>query len=412
MPSLVKIYKDTALILLNTIVVLLLLNVVLGVVYFAYDTYVERQKNNQVGTFTENGAPTDNGKRSQYQLKWFDYNATTEVSREHASEVLDDYYALGQKGFIYQPWVQFSEPQFAGKHVTVDINEHGFTHRRTVNPHLSGPVVDVFVFGGSTTFGYNVADQHTWPSYLSAILNDKARNEGFQVRVTNFGRGYYDTSQELALIVSLLKSGYRPKLALFMDGVNLGPVKDEPVLTAQVAQALDNAQHGREKLSPGLKQWLRTWVPMVRLVLSIKSQVSNSAEQTADLTHAEPHMYVERLRQNRRIIKDVCAQYGVETLFFLQPDPIYNYPAQLYRTTLPETFLGSRKLRQGFYVEIRKGSEWIYLGELFEEFGVNQGRKAIVDDVHYSPNFSKFLAARVAAHVDLRRYRPTTNSND
>jgi hypothetical protein len=43
----------------------------------------------------------------------------------------------------------------------------------------------------------------------------------------------------------------------------------------------------------------------------------------------------------------------------------------------------------------------IRLTSLFDEYGVAPDRKAIVDDVHYSPAFSRFLAERVAAEIDL-----------
>jgi hypothetical protein len=42
---------------------------------------------------------------------------------------------------------------------------------------------------------------------------------------------------------------------------------------------------------------------------------------------------------------------------------------------------------------------FVDLTGLFESWGAS--RKAIVDDVHYSPLFNRFLAQKVASHIDL-----------
>lgn len=408
-----KIYVDSVLILFNTVLIFVALNLLLGAVYFVYDTYVERRGSKQDVLFNQDGSPVDNGKRSNYQFGWFDYNATREVNPALAAEMLDDFYALGRRGFIYQPWVQFSEPPFAGKHLSVDIDERGIPLRRTLNPPTdkSKPVINVFILGGSTTFGYHVADEHTWPSYLSAILNEKAKSRGLnlQVSVMNYGRGYYDTSQEMALIIDLLKSGHRPSLILFMDGVNLGGKEDIPPFTGLVENAMADVQHGNEKVVRlGLKEWVKRWIPAVRLLLSLKSRWQKSPPASnqpvdSELTPTQQEYIshvLKRFEQNRRIIKDVCRQYGAETMFFIQPDAVYNYPADLYRRVLPSTFLASREERKLFHEQIRHSPEIFYLGQLFDDYGVGQGRKAIVDDVHYSPDFNRLLAERVASYID------------
>jgi hypothetical protein len=46
----------------------------------------------------------------------------------------------------------------------------------------------------------------------------------------------------------------------------------------------------------------------------------------------------------------------------------------------------------------------MFLGDLFEAWG--KKRKAIVDDVHYSPSFNEFLAQHVAVGIDLKGVLP------
>jgi hypothetical protein len=413
--KLVESYKSLAIILLHTLLLFVVLNVVLAGAYFVKDVYVNNRQGKPEMQFKADGQPTDNGKRSHGALDWFDYTALTAVSPEYAGDVLDDFGAMEKQGWIYQPWVQFSEPPFAGKHLSVDLDEKGFPQRRTMSPSSGGSnqVINVFVLGGSTTFGYNVGDEQTWPSYLASVLNDHARADGLHVNINvrNYGHAYYDTSQELALTIDLLKEGHRPNLVLFMDGVNWGPEEDMPILTPQAEQGFAELQQG-EKTALGNEQrsFLKKWLPIFRLLSSVRSHWDKSAargEETSTVIQPvrEKHVYemLERFKQNRSIIKQVCRLYGAEAKFFIQPDAVYNYPVELYRRPVPASFLSSREERKLFYAQLRNDPEILYLGQLFEEFGVKKGRKAIVDDVHYNPEFSRFLAERVASYINLRQ---------
>lgn len=411
-----RVYKQAAIILLNTLVVFVVLNLVLGAGYLLHDAYVAHRMSKQTTFFDVDGSPVDNGKRSTYQLEWFDYNATREISPTLTAEMLDDFYTLGQKGFIYQPWCEFSEPPFASRHVSIDVDEGGIPLRRTLNPSTdqSKPVLNLFVLGGSTTFGYNVADEHTWPSYLSTVLNERAKSEGLnlQVRVMNYGRGYYDTSQEMALLIDLLKSGQRPGLVLFMDGVNWGGEDDVPYFTAEVERAVADAQRASALVGlRHLKESMKKWIPLLRFASSLKSygQRKPTALNQVVVGELSPNQrehvaqVLERFKQNRGIIRQVALQYGAETMFFIQPDALYNYPIDLYRRALPASFLISREERNVFHEQMRKSQDTFYLGQLFDAYNVSRDRRAIVDDVHYNPAFNRFLAEHVAAYIDLKK---------
>lgn len=118
--------------------------------------------------------------------------------------------------FSYEPFTQFKEREFKGRFVNVDQN--GF--RVSKNQGVWPPDPDsynVFLFGGSTTFGYGVPDDQTIASYLQDTLQTKMHKE---VRVYNFGRGFYYWFQERVLFERLLRSGYSPDMAIFIDGYN------------------------------------------------------------------------------------------------------------------------------------------------------------------------------------------------
>jgi hypothetical protein len=248
-----QLYRDTALIVMNVLIALLIFNGCLYLLFTAKDAHELRQAHPAAVSrplFNPDGSPVDNGKRNSYQLKWIDLHAYGQISPRYVSQVLDESYELAALGMAYQPWVEFADPEFHGQLVNVDRDELGFLHRRTINPpnveHWS--TVKIFVFGGSTTFGYNVADEQTWPTYLSRMLNEQAQAHAMplHLEVVNFGRSYYYPSQETALLLDLLKAGHRPQLAIFFDGVNTsGSSEDVPEFYPQFKEQFHNVQYGK-----------------------------------------------------------------------------------------------------------------------------------------------------------------------
>jgi hypothetical protein len=397
-------YTATAIVVLTAIALLTILNVLLFGVFFIKDSAVavgrsQRPKDNG-RFFNSDGSPADNGKRNDYELAWFDYAAYENIPEEYAADVLDDFYDLSRLGVIYQPWVEFSEPPFSGKRVHVDRDVRGFPVRRTMNRSIDSnrPVINIFVLGGSTTFGYHVSDEHTWPSYLSQILNDKY---ALNIQVTNYGRGNFNPSQEAVLLLDLLKSGHRPSLVIFMDGVNPPGVMDVPPLTPEVAEGFRRLQ-----FPPSYSEQF-AWIPMARLASFFGRQafggVVTAATAPEENTKGHVETAVTSFRQSRDIAHAIATLYGVPTLFFLQPNTFYNYDTHLLRNEFLEGFGERRVLTTGICEQLKADKEYIDLTGLFMQWG---NRKAVVDDSHYSPGFNEFLADRVAGHIAGDRLKP------
>ena len=196
-------YLFLATVVTNTLIALLLVNAAVAGLYYFRDRLVTKGVENaakpvaRIDTpfFNQDGSPVDNGKRSNYQMRWFDFNAYENIDPNYAAEVLDGFWGLSKLGFVYEPWVGFAEPPFASKLVNVDTDARGFPIRRTINPPNDHrlPTIVIFVMGGSLTFAYNVLDEHTWASQLSKILNQEAEagELGIHVDVVNYGKGFY-----------------------------------------------------------------------------------------------------------------------------------------------------------------------------------------------------------------------------
>jgi hypothetical protein len=394
--SWLKVSRDVWAILTNIIMLMLVANLALAVLFLAKDKFASLPSN-QKALFDKAGAPINVGEA--YQRNWFDYTAYEGIVDEaYAGAVLDDFYRLGKLGFAYQPWVQFSEPPYKGKLVNVDVDSLGFSIRRTRNEEQKekSPVLRVFTFGGSTTFGYNVSDEHTWPSYLSDVLNKRAKELGLNTRieVTNYGRGFYYSTQEVLLLEQLLRRGQWPNLVIFLDGGNEGrSCRDAPIFTGKLQEAMHNLQFAVVELR---------WLPIVRLANALNQRLF--APTRPDSCENEPEKGIEsaaQYEQNTKIARVVSELYNVKALFFLGPDASYNYPTELYRdkTRARNHFQASREYKNNFFGTSKNFEGIVDLTNLFELWG--RDKKAIIDDAHYSPKFNQFLAQHVADQIDL-----------
>lgn len=353
------------------------------------------------GLFYTDGTAVDNGKRSQSNLAVFDYRAYEDaMSETEISELLDEFYDHSQMGFAYQPFSQYTPRNFSGKYLNVDTDAMGQRIRRTINP-VADPGADsieIFTFGGSTTFGSGVSDKDTWSSQLSQILNARAQQADLNVNIeiVNYGRvGYYPT-QELHLLLDILRGGARPEMVIFLNGVNTGRDDDTPRFTGSYETAIDEAQFGPTRGSPVAAAWrsLRLYVA------SIFSPGTRSREKPAE--KIDTGHLVRRFVEFRRVAVEISDLYATHPLFILQPDGHYNYPDHLYGAGRSPTRPNEKVLKTRFYEDMSKENGFVDMTELFAEWG---DRKAIIDAAHYSPNFSRFLAEKIALHIDLARLK-------
>jgi hypothetical protein len=150
-----------------------------------------------------------------HREKYSDVDAYTSMTPEEVNGFLDEQEAMGSIGFQHEPWVQFRNPEFHGLYLNTDVR--GF--RQTKDPESSAGVpIKIFVFGGSTTFGYGVADNYTIPSFMQTMLERQYPDS--PILVKNYGQGFYYSTQEMLLLISLIKEENIPHFAVFIDGAN------------------------------------------------------------------------------------------------------------------------------------------------------------------------------------------------
>lgn len=236
-------------------------------------------------------------------------------TREEVRELLRETWT---RTMAYEPFTDSRERRYRGRFVNVD--PAGFRLSRDQGPWPPDPArVNVFVFGGSTTFGYGVADDETIVSALQAAL-DRRLGPG-RAACYNFGRGAYYSTPERIFFQELLAAGRVPRAAVFVDGLNEFAFGG-PFLADRL----------RRFVNSPLRTALRTLgehLPLAQLIARGKTGGSPrppeselaAAFDDASLLDAR----IERYLANRRLISATAAAWGVRPLFVWQPVPTYRY---------------------------------------------------------------------------------------
>lgn len=187
MKSLGRSYIGMAIILLNTLILLLGLEVVSSIIVSGRPSITETEIQN----FTSRILSLD-----YYQAQ--DWAET--YWREHFEADKWDYI----------PHRLWQTRPYTGE--TININENG--NRLTHASDCTDEAYRIYIFGGSTMWGYGVPDWNTIATGMQiALIDDGAC-------VVNFGELGYTSSQSLMRLMQLIAQGDIPDMVIFYDGAN------------------------------------------------------------------------------------------------------------------------------------------------------------------------------------------------
>ena len=365
-------YSNAALLILNTIIVFAIFNLVAGLVI-------------EIGGTASSSRP---GPLSYPMEKLaLVYPGWNESDIE---ELLSETWS---REYVYRPFVQHREAPRQGRYVNIDAA--GF--RRTSGSEPWPPAnsaLNVFAFGGSTTFGYGLPDWETIPARMQVRLNADCERP---VQVYNFGGGNFYSEQERALFETQLASGIRPDVAVFLDGLN--EWKKDPKFTRRLEYLMSEGD-GRLALRA-----LKT-LPFLDWVASLRNRDSESLAPTDDDAAAEAaRKFVDRWLRNRRLVQAAGEAFEVELLFVWQPVPSYGYDlgAHLFGNESHRS-IQHGLVRAGYQMMDRRrngvqaapsSSDFLWLADLQE------GRREplYVDAAHYTAAFSEEIARRIVDKV-------------
>lgn len=298
----------------------------------------------------------------------------------------------------------FREAAYHGRYVHVD--PAGFRHGDAQGAWPPDEeAYNIFVFGGSTTFGYGESDNLTIPSYLQYYLRQQTGSD--QIFVYNFGRANYFSLQEKLLFQSLVDQGIVPDMAIFIDGlndfiswdglVNHDNCGQDPTFIEQLGNTLTCQANELclplEQLALNLTKRTPKQTPTRAAVIPTATAPPNDDPTTN-------RAVIERWLANKQDIEQRAQAAGVELFFVMQPVPSYAYDLQyhLFADSL-EDMGASARPHWGYAIweEMYNdpNADWtanvLNLTHLGED---NQG-PIYLDGVHYSFGFMDEIAQAI-----------------
>ena len=305
---------------------------------------------------------------------------------------------IWSREYVYAPFVQHREGAMRGRFVNVD--RHGFRHSAEQGPWPPDELdFSIFVFGGSTTYGYGVADHETVPSRLQQVL---AEHGCHRARVYNFGRGNYYSEQERILLESLMAAGAVPDVVLFIDGLN--EWKAAPKFTGRLEYLL-------AETSGQLVRRASKSLPAVELVRTLRADLrrTDAADAASEITDSDRELAkaaVDRWVRSKKMIEAVARELGVAALFVWQPVPSFAYGLEhhLFAGESAEALARHRALRYGYGLMddsrsvdpgLERSGNFLWLADIQRD----RKEPLYVDAAHYTAAFSEEIARRIASFV-------------
>jgi hypothetical protein len=268
----------------------------------------------------------------------------------------------------FEPYTNFRVRPMRGRYV--NVSEHGY--RAGARENVWPPdreSTNIFVFGGSTAFGYGVADAETIPSQLADILD---------APVYNFATPNYDSVQERIRLEQLILAGKAPSIAVFIDGFGefIAPFY-APVMMAPLVEATQPK-----------RRLARAWD-------ALRGTPSNGT----DCRVPDPAIALHRYLTNRKLIAAACEAFGVEPLFVWQPVPCYAYagPTESHGDAAPLI----ECVQKGYDLMRRERDTVLTSRDFLWLADIQAGRteNLYVDPDHYNAAFSREIAEAIAQHL-------------
>jgi hypothetical protein len=275
---------------------------------------------------------------------------------------------------VYEPWVEFAFRDIRTKYVNVT------GHVRRSVPELSDSLAKkpfrIFFLGGSTTYGFNVADEETIPSSFVRAYRQKYPG-GRPIQVINLAMPSYYSYQELIQLTDKLFRGDKPDMVIMLDGLN------------DCYQA--TASFYREPLyTPGMDGQTHPGDNWQRLMSFFQLPAGMSEDAACNVLY---QYYIDNVRHAR----ELTALYSIPLYCFWQPVPYYGYPNRKNDPVCSQDTTYGRF--EKIYPLVKRSAGEIpylfYLGDMLQE----EKGLPFIDKVHYSPRFSQVIAEKMLSEI-------------
>jgi lysophospholipase L1-like esterase len=298
----------------------------------------------------------------------------------------------------------------------------------------------IFLFGGSTMYGFGLASDQTIQHYL------QKKFPGGDVAVFNFGANAYDQQREIDWLVYLLRHGYVPDDVVFFDGVNDAThmaasnyrVGDKLIYHGFLSGRSRSAEQDDFTVPSATPQKL-TWkdylrlqahaLPIIRPLIEqpVKPTSYDNATLPQELDPFQPrvdiHMaeYVfyhwgtqgdayldlrkreilEYYKRNQDFLARLAQGYGFKVHLFLQPMGALD-PQNPFMPQIDEKVPGYRYYHAMYpFMREQIVSGQLHMTDLSEALlELSKSHRAYIDTMHYSPQANEILAQKIFERME------------
>ena len=245
---------------------------------------------------------------------------------------------------------------------------------------------NIYLYGGSTTFGYNVTDAQTIGQYLQDFLGDN-------YCVFNHGRAYYYSKQENNLFINHLETQKKIDTAFFLDGIN------ERCGSYEYASSLDNSfsllvERPFLMWKNSFKNFVLT-LPVVQFSNSLFGSnrwIHDANNNVLKIDSCDSKIDLGKLYDTRISIRNsICKSFDVNCHSILQP-MAGNHGVQIRELMSKEI----ETMFQKKYQKLSTATGFVDLGYVLE----NDTSLSYVDGVHYSPDSNKKIALALYKYLN------------
>lgn len=325
--------------------------------------------------------------RNRFRPKLTPYSPQNQkLVRPDSSEAFNDLVtketALSNQ-YEYSAFLDFKNIDYKGTWMNIEKGVRKSIPDSYINPSSTDTLL-VYFFGGSTTFGFNVADFETIPSLFVDAYKAKYPNAK-SIKVVNWGCPNYYSYQELMLFSKLLADGHKPDIAIFFDGLNDFWFGKMNYSSESFYSFYFRKSYFAARPPSTSDKWFTDSLQNL-----FKTPAGVSEKDFSDRLITNYFNNIEGAKRMSRVA-------DTKVYFFCQPTPFYKYPNQMKD---PMVFKDTNTRFNYIYPIIEKRADSIenfsFLGGMLQ----NEPLYPFVDGFHYAPHIHRKIAEAMLAKVE------------
>lgn len=257
--------------------------------------------------------------------------------------------------------------------------------------------INIYFYGGSTTWGWGVRDNYTIPSLVGKHLY---QDFGINSNIINYGMLGYVHSQEIVELYKTLRSHKVPDVVVFYDGLN------DVFSTYQngypgLSQNESNRQEAfNQSDSEKLLNLVLKHSSTFEIIRDIFSKKYTEMKKNQNFPDYIARSTLETYKQNLKFVQSLSAGYGFKPFFYWQP-VIFNKPRL---TPFEYKMKHFHDYASIYFLEANKLANQIKLPNFYDISNTfeNISQPVYIDTWHLSEEGNNMIAARIAK--DIARY--------